>query len=58
MCPRGRALVAPWGVMACRLLGGVRGKLLVDWRPRVGPDVVTLHGCTDAQGRALVPPPV
>ena len=55
-----------WGVMACRLPWGLRdllrpwslvsqGGCLVAWGLSDGPDVVPLHGCTDAEGRALVP---
>ena len=62
-------LVASCGVMACRLPGGLRdllgpwssmfqGVSLLAQGPRDGPDVVHTHECTDAQGRALVPPPV
>ena len=62
-------LVASLGVMAFHLPWGLRD-LLEPWSPvsrgvslgargpRDGPDVVPLHGCTDAKGRALVPPPV
>ena len=62
-------LVASWGVTACFLPVGLRdllgpwspvtsGLSLVPRGPRDGSDVVPLHGCTDAQGCALVPPPV
>ena len=55
--------------MACRLPPGLqdllglwlpvsRGVSLVAWGPSDGPDVVPLHGCTDAEGRALVTRPV
>ena len=52
--------------MACRL-PGEPGDLLGLWSPvsqalsllapgpRDGPDVVPLHGCTDAEGRTSVP---
>ena len=62
-------MVASWGVMACHLPWGLgddlgpwllvsRGVSLGARRPRDGPDVVPLHGCMDAEGCALVPPPV
>ena len=52
-------LVAPWGVVACRLPEGLRdllgpwplvalGVSLVARGPRDGPDVVPLHGCREA----------
>ena len=62
-------LVASRGVMACCLPWGLR-HLLGLWSPvsrgvslgaqghRAGPDVVPLHGCTDTEGRVLVPQPV
>ena len=62
-------LVASRGVMACCLPWGPRdflglwsqvspGLSLLAWGPRDGPDAVPLHGCTDAEGSALVPQPV
>ena len=62
-------LVAFRGVMACSLPWELRdlfelwspvsrGVSLGARGPRDGPDVVPLHCCTDAEGRALVPAPV
>ena len=62
-------VVASQGVMACRLPWWLRD-ILRQWSPvsrgvslggrgpMDGLDVVPLHGCTDAEGRALVPQPV
>ena len=67
MCRRGSPprMAAPGGVLTCRFPRGLRD-LLGPWSSvsrgvspvargsRDGPDVVPLHGCTDAQGRVLV----
>ena len=50
------ALGAPGPLGPC--LSVSRGVFLLARGPGDGPDVVLLHGCRDAQSRALVPLPV